>query len=166
MPTIPEIDLLPAAVIVGVTLYRSSQEGARVPMGVIAAPAQVRTAAKRPGYAIRSDLSAMAAAFARMDENHNLPDAPPSACLQMRLHTGAAQANAMTTLPPGLVAQSGEAAPAFQQLTKRLRQVDPGPGFDKRIGMLGDVTAPGSTEMPSAAQADKMGGLVRIFRTA
>jgi hypothetical protein len=65
-----------------------------------------------------------------------------------------------------LVAQSGGPTPAFQQLTKRLKQLAHGAEFDKLMRLLGDVTAAGTKGMPSPAQADALGALARVFRTA
>lgn len=174
-----ETVLLLAAVAIGAFLYRRAQRGQSESAVVLAAPTAVRAAAKRLGYHAQSNVhstasvhtselcvAAMAAAFARMDKSQQLPDEVLIPSLQRRLQVDASEAADMATLAPWLVAQEGGAAPAFQRLTKRLKQLDHGPDFDKLMRVLGDVTAAGSKGMPSAAQADAMGALARIFRTA
>lgn len=174
-----EFFLLLAAIAVGAYVYRRMQRGAYVTVGVIAAPAPIRAAAKRLGYRAQPNahsintihtpelcVASMAAAFAQMDKSQQLPDEPLIASLQNRLQVTKAEASDMAILAPWLVAQGGGATPAFQHLTKRLKQLDHGPDFDKLMRVLGDVTAAGSKGMPSPAQADAMGALARIFRTA
>lgn len=174
-----EIMLLLAAVCIGAYVYRRIQRGAFITVGVIAAPTPIRAAAKRLGYRAQPNVhstqsihtpelcvAAMAAAFARMDKSDKLPDEALIKFLQKRLHVDAQEAIDMATLAPWLVAQGGGATPAFQRLTKRLKQLDHGPDFDKLMRVLGDVTAAGSKGMPSAAQADALGALASIFRTA
>ncbi len=174
-----EIVFLLAAVAIGAFLYRRAQRGAFITAGVIKASTPISVAAKRLGYRAQPNLhatssihtpelcvTAMAAAFARMDKSQKLPDEVLIASLQKRLQVSASEAADMATLAPWLVAQEGGATPAFQRLTKRLKQLDHGPDFDKLMRVLGDVTAAGSKGMPSAAQADAMGALARIFRTA
>lgn len=173
------IVLLLAAIAIGAYVYRRLQRGAFITVGVIAAPAPVRAAAKRLGYRAQPNVhsvnsihtpelcvSAMAAAFARMDKSSKLPDDVFIASLQKRLQVTKAEATDMATVTPWLVAQADGATPAFQRLTKRLKQLDHGPDFDKLMRVLGDVTAAGTKGMPSAAQADALGALARIFRTA
>ncbi|MGJ8595452.1 hypothetical protein [Sulfitobacter sp.] len=174
-----EFFLLLAAIAVGAYVYRRMQRGAYVTVGVIAAPAPIRAAAKRLGYRAQPNVhsintihtpelcvASMAAAFAQMDKTQQLPDEPLIASLQNRLQVTKTEASDMAILAPWLVAQGGGATPAFQHLTKRLKQLDHGPDFDKLMRVLGDVTAAGSKGMPSPAQADAMGALARIFRTA
>lgn len=174
-----EILLLIAAVLVAAYVYRRFQRGAYIAVGVIAAPTAIRAAAKRLGYRAKPNVhstnsihtpelcvTAMAAAYARMDKTRKLPDEVLIASLQKRLQVSKAEATDMAILAPWLVAQGGGATPAFQRLTKRLKQLDHGSDFDKLMRVLGDVTAAGAKGMPSAQQADAMGALARIFRTA
>lgn len=174
-----EILLLLAAIVIAAYVYRRVQRGAFITVGVIAAPAPVRAAAKRLGYRAQPNVhsivsihtpelcvSAMATAFSRMDKSEELPDDLLIASLQKRLQVSAQEATDMAILAPWLVAQGGGATPAFQHLTKRLKQLDHGPDFDKLMRVLGDVTAAGTKGMPSAPQADALGALARIFRTA
>lgn len=174
-----EILLFLAAAFVAMYAYRRFQRGAYIAVGVIAAPAPIRAAAKRLGYRAKPNVhstnsihtpelcvTAMAAAFARIDKTRRLPNEILIASLQKRLQVSDAEASDMAILAPWLVAQGGGATPAFQRLTKRLKQLDHGPDFDKLMRVLGDVTAAGSKGMPSAAQADALGALARIFRTA
>lgn len=174
-----EIVLLFAALATGAYVYRRVQRGAFITVGVIAAPAPIRAAARRLGYRAQPNVhsvnsihtpeicvAAMAAAFARMDKDSKLPDDVFATSLQKRLHVSTAEAGDMTILAPWLVAQGDGATPAFQRLTKRLKQLDHGPDFDKLMRVLGDVTAAGTKGMPSAAQSDALGALARIFRTA
>lgn len=174
-----EIILLLAAIAVAAYIYRRMQRGAFITVGVIAAPTPIRAAAKRLGYRAQPNVhsttsihtpelcvTAMAAAYARMDKTRKLPDDILIASLEKRLQVTKAEATDMAILAPWLVAQGGGATPAFQRLTKRLKQLDHGPDFDKLMRVLGDVTAAGAKGMPSAQQADAMGALARIFRTA
>ena len=174
-----EIILLLVAIAAAAYAYRRMQRGAFITVGVIAAPTPIRAAAKRLGYRAQPNVhstasihtpelcvTAMAAAFARMDKTRKLPDDVLIASLERRLQVNTEEATDMAILAPWLVAQAGGATPAFQRLTKRLKQLDHGPDFDKLMRVLGDVTAAGTKGMPSAAQADAMGALARIFRTA
>ena len=174
-----EIVLLLAAIAVAAYIYRRMQRGAFITVGIIAAPTPIRAAAKRLGYRAQPNVhstisihtpelcvTAMAAAFARMDKTRKLADEVLIASLQRRLQVTKAEATDMAILAPWLVAQGGGATPAFQRLTKRLKQLDHGPDFDKLMRVLGDVTTAGAKGMPSAQQADAMGALARIFRTA
>jgi len=108
----------------------------------------------------------MAAAFALMDDNTAPGDAILAAALQKHLHVGADLTVDMITLAKWLVEQGGGPTPAFERLTKRLKQLDHGTSFDKLMRVLGDVAAAGTKGMPSPRQADAMGALARIFRTA
>ena len=171
--------VLLAALLIAAYFYRRFQRGAYIAVGTMAAPTNIRAAAKRLGYRAQPNVhstacihtpelcvAAMAAAYARMDKTEKLPDETLIASLERRLQVTQAEASDMAILAPWLVAQGGGATPAFQRLTKRLKQLDHGPDFDKLMRVLGDVTAAGTKGMPSAAQADAMGALARIFRTA
>ena len=171
--------LLLGALLIAAYVYRRVQRGAYIAVGTMAAPAPIRAATKRLGYRAQPNVhstasihtpelcvAAMAAAFARMDKTEKLPDETLIASLGKRLAVTQAEAADMATLAPWLIAQRGGATPAFERLTKRLKQLDHGPDFDKLMRVLGDVTAAGTKGMPSAAQADAMGALARIFRTA
>lgn len=139
----------------------------------------VRAAARRLGYVADRNraavanvnspelcTTAMAYAFARMDTTQQLSDNQLATITQKRLGSTAPEAADMTTLAQWLVAQSGGPTPAFQDLTKRLKQLDHGTEFDKLMRVLGDVTAAGTKGMPSPPQADALGALARVFRTA
>jgi hypothetical protein len=171
--------LLLGAIAVAAYVYRRVQRGAYIAAGTMAAPAPVRAAAKRLHYSAQPNVhstasihtpelcvAAMAAAYACMDKTAKLPDEALIACLQNRLQISEGEARDMVILAPWLVAQEGGASPAFQRLTERLKQLDHGPDFDKLMRVLGDVSAAGTKGMPSAQQADAMGALARIFRTA
>lgn len=171
--------LLPLVLIaiVGFLVWRKLQRGAHLTSGVIAAPQPVRAAAKRLEFRAQPNVhtinslhspelcvTAMACAYAMMDATQEIPDMVPA----FQRHLGLTQDDArdMATLGPWVVAQGGGPTPAFERLTKRLKQLDHGTGFDKLMRVLGDATALGTKGMPSAAQADAMGALARIFRTA
>lgn len=169
--------LLCAAVFGGYFVWRRVQRGAYLVSGAISAPADVRAAAKRLEFRAQPNVhsivslhspelcvTAMASAFAQMDAASDVPDMRPA----FRKHLGLTpqQAEDMAVFAPWIVAQGGGPTPAFERLTKRLKQLDHGMGFDKLMRVLGDVTAAGTKGMPTAAQADAMGALARIFRTA
>ncbi len=111
-------------------------------------------------------MTAMAIAFAHMDASRQVDDDLLIASLQKRLAVSPSEAADMATLGKWLVAQGGGATPAFQHLTKRLKQLDHGPDFDRLMRVLGDITAAGTRGMPSAPQANALGALARVFRTA
>lgn len=172
------IAILLAAAFVGYLLYSRSTGGPAGIASTISDP-DIRAAAKRLEFApvtardpiacLHSSalcITAMATAFAAMDANSQADAAMRSASFEKRLGMNAEQARDATVLAPWLVTQGGGPTPAFERLTKRLKQLDHGPCFDKLMRVLGDVTAAGTKGMPSAAQADAMGALARIFRTA
>ena len=72
----------------------------------------------------------------------------------------------MQTCAPWLVSQRGAQTPAFDQATMRPKQLVHGPHFAKLMSVPGGVAAAGSRGMPSAQQADSLGALARIIRTA
>lgn len=169
--------LLACGAIVSWLIWRRLQTGA--PRSGPPMPAPVRSAAKRLGYRASAaattapsihtaDLcvATMASAFAQMDDNAAPPEALLARSLQKHLGTSAPQAQDLATLGPWLVDHAGGPTPAFQSLTPRLKQLDHGPYFDKLMAVMGDVTAAGSKGMPNARQADAMGALARVFRTA
>lgn len=171
------IFLLCAAVVAGYLVWRRLQRGAYLVTRVIAAPPAVRAAAKRLEFRAQPNVhtivslhspelcvSAMACAFAQMDPTADTPDL--TVPLQNRLGLSEQDAADMNVFAPWVVEQGGGPTPAFERLTKRLKQLDHGTDFDKLMRVLGDVTATGTKGMPSAAQADAMGALARIFRTA
>ena len=156
---------------------RRGQQG--LAQGLAGAPASLRAAARRLSYRTQADVhpvasipsaqictAAMAAAFGHMDDNTPPGDAVLSAALQKHLQVTPEQSADMITLAHWLVEQGGGPTPAFERLTKRLKQLDHGPSFDKLMRVLGDVAAAGTKGMPSPRQADAMGALARIFRTA
>lgn len=172
------VAILLAAAVVGFLLYSRSTGGPTRSASTIADP-DIRAAAKRLEYAPatgrdpiaclhcpRLCTAAMATAFAAMDANSMADASLRAATFEKRLGLSADQARAAAILAPWIVAQGGGPTPAFAQLTTRLKQLDHGPSFDKLMRVLGDITAAGSKGMPSAAQADAMGALARIFRTA
>jgi len=147
--------------------------------GADGVPASLRAAARRLDFATRPDapaissihtpeicIAAMAVAFARMDAASEIPAELVAAGLQKRLGVEPAEGADLAALGGWLVTQSGGPTPAFQQLTKRLKQLAHGAEFDKLMRLLGDVTAAGTKGMPSPAQADALGALARVFRTA
>ncbi|MCX7566299.1 hypothetical protein OS189_08080 [Sulfitobacter sp. F26169L] len=171
--------LLCSAAVAAFLLYRHFQRGAHVVGGFIDAPPAVRTAAKRLGFRAQPNVhsivslhspdlcvAAMAVAFARMDENTTLADATLAASLTKHLQIDPSEVDDAIILSAWLVDQGGGPTSAFERLTKRLKQLDHGPYFSKMMSVLGDVTAAGTRGMPSAPQADAMGALARIFRTA
>jgi len=173
------IYILCAAVVLGFLLYRRLQRGAYLLGGVMEAAPQVRAAAKRLGFHAQPNVhsivsihtadlcvAAMASAFAQMDDHGAPVDEVLTASLQKRLQADPQAAADMTVLGGWLVEQGGGVTPAFERLTNRLKQLDHGPYFDKLMRVMGDVTAAGTKGMPSARQADAMGALARIFRTA
>ncbi|WP_299023848.1 hypothetical protein [uncultured Sulfitobacter sp.] len=171
--------LLAATALAGFLLYRRLQRGAYLIGGMIEAPAPVRAAAKRVGFHAQPNvhsivsihtpelcLAAMAVAFARMDEHTEHPHATLQQSMRKHLGLDDQRVADYCALAPWLVDQGGGPTPAFERLTKRLKQLDHGPYFGKMMSVLGDITAQGTKGMPSAAQADAMGALARIFRTA
>jgi hypothetical protein len=147
--------------------------------GADPAAATLRAAAKRLGYGMQPDadpvaaihtpalcICAMASAFARMDAGGLRADDLLVASLQKRLAVGAPEAADLVLLGDWIVAQRGGATPAFQHLTTRLKHIGHGPDFDRLMRVLGDVSAAGTRGMPSAPQADALGALARVFRTA
>ena len=143
------------------------------------APKQVREAAGRLGFAARHDahcvasvnspqlcVAAMACAFAQMDDTTPPSDAVLMTSIQKHLALDAATARDMLTTSAWLVTECGGPTPAFERLTKRLKQLDHGPYFGKMMNVIGDVKASGTKGMASPRQADAMGMLARIFRTA
>jgi len=171
--------LVVIGVIAALLLLRWFQRGAHLINGVIDAPAPARAAAKRAGFVAQTNVhsiasihspdlcvAAMAHAFAQMDEGTPVDMGILKSALQKHLQVGAQLAEDYTTLAPWLVDQGGGQTQAFEHLTKRLKRLDHGPFFGKMMSVLGDVTASGSKGMPSARQADAMGMLARIFRTA
>ena len=168
-----------AAVFVGFVVYRRFQRGAYLAGGVFNAPAPVRAAAKRMSYKAHPNVhsivsinsgelcvAAMASAFSQMDDK-----APPLgdvivASMEKQFHMHPAQAQDMVTMAVWLVEQGGGPTPAFERLTKRLKQLDHGPYFGKMMNVIGDVKNAGTKGMASPRQADAMGTLARIFRTA
>jgi hypothetical protein len=171
--------LLCATGIAGFLLYRRLQRGAHLIGGMIEAPAPVRAAAKRVGFRAQPNVhsivginspelcvATMALAFAQMDGNTEPCSKTLKRSLQKHLQVEAPDITDFCTLAPWLVEQGGGATPAFERLTKRLKQLDHGPYFGKMMSVLGDVAAAGTKGMPSAPQADAMGALARIFRTA
>ncbi|MEP3675655.1 hypothetical protein [Sulfitobacter sp.] len=169
--------LLGAAVVVFLLYTRSTGGPLRI-ANPITDP-DIRAAAKRLEFTPSSGadpiaslhsadlcITAMATAFAAMDANSKADTALRTAAFEKRLDLDPQQARDAATLAPWLISQGGGATPAFERLAKRLKQLDHGPCFDKLMRVLGDVTAAGTKGMPSAAQADAMGALARIFRTA
>jgi len=159
-------------------LYRYYQRGAHLFAGVIDAPAPIRAAAKRVGFKAQSNvhsiasihnidlcITAMALAFTQMDGDAAPCSTALMQSLQTRLQIDPETAADYCTLSPWLIEQGGGAPPAFKHLTKRLKQLDHGPSFEKMMRVLGDMTAAGTKGMPSPAQADAMGALASIFRT-
>ncbi|RKE95727.1 hypothetical protein [Sulfitobacter guttiformis] len=147
--------------------------------GGMTAPAPVRAAARRLGYRVQPNghitqsihtpelcIAALATAFSQMDKREHLPEGVIAASLEKRLNVEAREAGDLAMLGTWLVTQSGGASPAFQLLAKRLKQLDHGPDFDKLMRVLGHITAAGSKGMASAPQADALGALASIFRTA
>ncbi len=160
-------------------LYRRLQRGAYLAGGLFSAPAPVRAAAKRLSYQPHANVhsivsinsaelcvTAMATAFAQMDDTTPPPPETITASVQKHFHFNPQQAADMSLLATWLVTQGGGPSPAFERLTKRLKQLDHGPYFGKMMGVIGDVKAAGTKGMASAQQADAMGALARIFRTA
>lgn len=173
------IVLLCAAVVVGFFVMRRMQRGAYVAHGMISAPPQIRAAAQRLGFRAEPNthsivslhsgelcICAMATAFAQMDEHTKTTEALLVRSCEKHLGIDTSTALDAVLVAPWLVEQGGGPTPAFERLTKRLKQLDHGTYFDKLMRVLGDVTAAGTKGMPSAAQADAMGALARIFRTA
>lgn len=173
------IFILCALIVIGFVLYRRFQRGAYFAGGKIAAPAPVRAAAKRLGFDARPDVhsivsiptpelcvAAMASAFAQMDDTTPPDAAVIETSLRKHLQLDAQQAQDMALMAPWLVDQGGGPTPAFERLTKRLKQLDHGPYFGKMMNVIGDVKANGTKGMASPRQADAMGMLARIFRTA
>ncbi|KEJ89651.1 hypothetical protein [Sulfitobacter donghicola] len=160
-------------------LFRHFQRGAYVIGSYMEAPAEVRAAAKRVGFKAQPNVhsitslhspelcvAAMAFAFAQMDDNQEPCEETLAKAVSKHLQVDPLQIDDFCTLAPWLVDQGGGPTPAFDRLTKRLKQLDHGPYFGKMMNVLGDMTAAGTKGMPSARQADAMGALARIFRTA
>jgi hypothetical protein len=173
--------LLCGAAIAAFLLYRRFQRGAYLAGGVFRAPAPVpvRAAAKRLSYQPRANVhsivsvnsaelcvTAMATAFAQMDDLAPPPPDIITASVIKHFHPHPQQAADITLLAVWLVEQGGGPTPAFERLTKRLKQLDHGPYFSKMMNVIGDVKAAGAKGMASAPQADAMGALARILRTA
>lgn len=159
--------------------YRRLHRGAYPFTAGIDAPKQVREAAKRLGFIAQPGahsiasvnspqlcVTAMAAAFAQMDDCTPPSDAVLLTSIQKHLALDAATARDMATMGAWLVQECGGPSPAFERLTKRLKQLDHGPYFGKMMNVIGDVKATGTKGMASPRQADAMGMLARIFRTA
>jgi len=168
-----------ALIVAALLLYRRFQRGAHLIGGVMDAPAPVRAAAKRVGFTAQPNVhsivsihspelcvATMALAFAKMDTNAPADTEVIRQSLQKHLQLDTQKTDDYCVLAPWLVDQGGGPTPAFAHLTKRLKQLDHGPYFGKMMSVLGDVTASGTKGMPSAPQADAMGTLARIFRTA
>lgn len=175
MDTLLPLILLCATAAVVLYFYKN---GGLTPPGADTAP-PLRAAAKRLDFRLdpRTDavaristtelcVATMASAFAQMDDHAACGADCIIASLQKHLHVDATTARDMLTVAPWIIAGSGDPTQAFERLTKRLKQMDHGPQFNKLMAVLGDVTAAGSKGMPSARQADAMGALARIFRTA
>ncbi|MEP1766385.1 MAG: hypothetical protein ABJJ53_07065 [Sulfitobacter sp.] len=171
--------IIGALILALILLIRRFQRGAYLISGVMDAPSPVRAAAKRAGFKAQPNVhsivsihsadlcvAAMAVAFANMDSNRPADAETIEQSLQKHLQLDARTTEDFCVLSPWLVDQGGGPTPAFERLTKRLKQLDHGPYFGKMMNVLGDVTAAGTKGMPSAAQADAMGALARIFRTA
>jgi hypothetical protein len=171
--------LICATAIAAFLLFRRFQHGAHVVGGYIDAPPSIRAAAKRVGFKAQPNVhpiaslhspelcvAAMALAFAQMDDNQAPCNETLKTSLQKHLQISPDQVNDFCTLCPWLITQGDGPTPAFDGLTKRLKQLDHGPYFGKMMSVLGDVAASGTKGMPSARQADAMGALARIFRTA
>ncbi|MBB3993673.1 hypothetical protein GGR95_001304 [Sulfitobacter undariae] len=171
--------LLCGAAVIGFVTLRYFQRGPYLAAGRFNAPAPVRAAAKRLEYSAQPNVhaincinsaelcvTAMAVAFAQMDDNTPMSEATLIASTQRHLQLSPEQASDMTTLGFWLVEQGQGPTPAFQRLTKRLKQLDHGPYFGKMMNVIGDVKATGTKGMASPRQADAMGALARIFRTA
>ena len=173
------IFILGGLILVVFFTYRRFQRGAYLAGNVIDAPAPVRAAARRLGFRAQPNVhsivsiptpelcvAAMATAFARMDDTTPPDPAVLLTSLGRHLQLSPRQAQDMMLVAPWLVDQGGGPTPAFERLTKRLKQLDHGPFFGKMMNVIGDVKAAGTKGMASARQADAMGTLARIFRTA
>jgi hypothetical protein len=171
--------VLSAAAVAAYLLWRRLQRSGHLASGVSEAPAPVRAAARRLSFRAQPDMppiqsiqspeicvAAMAVAFARMDGTAPPDDAVLGAALHRRLRVAADKIDDTLVLAHWLVDQGDGPAPAFERLTQRLRQLDHGPWFGKLMEVLGDVTAAGTRGMPAPRQADALGTLARIFRTA
>lgn len=171
--------ILCAVGLVGYVVLRKVQRGSYLFGSLLDAPPPVRAAAKRLEFKAQPNVhsivsvnspelcvAAMAVAFARMDDNERIDAHELPRFVQKQLQLEAAQAQDVCVLGAWLVEEGGGPTPAFDRLTKRLKQLDHGPYFGKMMSVLGDVTAAGTKGMPSARQADAMGALARIFRTA
>jgi hypothetical protein len=139
----------------------------------------VRKSARRLEYVPKADahpvncintpelcVTAMAFAFAWMDPRGALADATLIAIVTKRLNISPTEAMDMVTVAAWLMSMEGGVQPCFQRLTRRLKQLDHGPDFDRLMRVLGDVTAAGTKGMPSPAQSDALGALASVFRTA
>ena len=171
--------VLAGLLITGFFVLRRLQHGPYIADDLMDAPADVRRAAKRQGlHAQRNTpittslptselcIGALACAFAQMDEGQKVQPPALHAPLTKHLSIDAPTADDLTTLGPWIVDQAGGPKAAFDALTLRLKQLDHGPYFARLMAVLGDVGAAGSGGMPSSRQADALGALARIFRTA
>ncbi|QUJ75090.1 hypothetical protein KDD17_08550 [Sulfitobacter albidus] len=169
--------LLAGLLVTGFFAWRYIQRGPFIADDLMDAPREVRAAAKRQGVQAQPNVylidslssadvcvAALAACFARMDDAAPVADATLHRALAKHLRCDAATADDLVTLGPWVAAQGGERA--FERLTQRLKRLDHGPYFDRLMSVLGNVAAAGSKGMPSARQADALGSLARIFRTA
>ena len=170
--------ILCGLIAVGFFTYRRLQNGAHIAGDIIDAPAPVRAAAKRLGFHAQPNVEsiasiptaelcvvAMAVAFAQMDDKSAPADAIIAGFVKKHLLLDPQEAQDMMLIAPWLVDQGGGPTPAFERLTKRLKQLDHGPFFGKMMNVIGDVKAAGTKGMASARQSDAMGTLARIFRT-
>ncbi|MEH6644145.1 hypothetical protein [Sulfitobacter sp.] len=171
--------ILGGLIAVGFLTYRRFQRGAYLAGDMSVAPAPVRAAAKRLGFHAQPNVhsivsvptaelcvAAMAVAFAQMDDKVTPDEDVIITSLKKHLQLEQQEAQDMALMGPWLVEQGGGPTPAFERLTKRLKQLDHGPVFSKMMNVIGDVKAAGTKGMASARQADAMGTLARIFRTA
>lgn len=158
---------------------RRLQRGAYLFAARIDAPKPVREAARRLGFVAQPNVhsivsvnspqlcvTAMASAFAQMDHATRARDDVLVTSVQKHLQLDTDTARDMATMGAWLVDEGGGPTPAFERLTKRLKQLDHGPHFGKLMNVIGDVKATGTKGMASPRQADAMGTLARIFRTA
>lgn len=171
--------ILAGLVITGFFVLRRQQHGPTVANDMADAPVGVRRAAKRQGLCAQPNtpitaslptceicIGALAYAYAQMDDNQTAEPPDLHAPLTKHLRIDAPTADDLATLGPWIVDRAGGPKAAFDALTVRLKQLDHGPYFGRLMSILGDVGAAGSGGMPSARQADALGALARIFRTA
>ncbi|UWR23645.1 hypothetical protein [Sulfitobacter sp. S190] len=142
------------------------------------APAEVQAAARQIGYRPKAAshpvdaiddtalcVAAMATAFAQMDQTtENATHERVALALGKHLKLGTENAQAHATVGGWLAGQCDSPTSAFDRLTKRLKRLDHGPWFDRLMHVLGDVGR--AKGMPSPQQADALGALARVFRTA